>query len=170
MKLLVLLFWERVCSYVSFSARSKILPDPGITLHGNSSHPRLTHTPCSFSHRLCWQSLKLGTLSVMEPKWKHPHLILIGGGVEIRMNALFHGVWFLNADGVPLISPPGLATLNIVANKYFSKMLITYKQHWIPGELYQNAWKWGEILLSHTACQGENSPLKLLICKCCWSP
>ena len=49
--------------------------------------------------------------------------------MEIRMNALFHGVWFLNADGVPLISPPGLAALNIVANKYFSKMLITYKRH-----------------------------------------
>lgn len=49
--------------------------------------------------------------------------------MEIRMNAFFRGVWFLNADGVPLIFPPGLTALNIVRNKHFSKMLITYKQH-----------------------------------------
>lgn len=54
-----------------------------------------------------------------------------------------------------------MTCLYIEGDKYGSKMLITYKQHWIPGEMYQMHGNEERFRAPMFDCQGEVTYLQM---------
>lgn len=136
-KLHAVFFQKRLSSYRMVCKEQKpTSPNPSIFLH-------LKHTPpkpmcfsapfCANCHRLYHQDCKPGMFSVVKPNQEHSHVNPDGRELETEISVLlvFRSLtwWCL------LNSSRGMTYLYIEEEKYSSKMLMTYEQHWILSEL-----------------------------------